>query len=705
MNDLITIGAYSIALNPILPWALLIALGVLYGGLILFALARRARGTTWRVVAGLLLVFALLDPSLVEEQRNYQKDIAVVLVDRSPSQNLGNRARETNDALNEVKRQLALLPDLEVRVIEGGGGPDTAEKGTELMGVLQRGLADVPLRRLAGVITISDGQVHDLPAIAADDANGQGGAKAALGFDAPIHLLMTGDPKRGDRRLMLTEAPSFGLVGKPVEMKFTVDDLGSDGGGTAQVTIRRDGQALPPVSVPVGQEQTLQLPLEHGGQTVFEITAEDGPQEITKANNTAVLSVNGVRDRLKVLLISGEPYPGERVWRNLLKSDPSVDLIHFTILRPPNKQDATPINELALISFPIDELFDTKLKQFDLIIFDRFQHLGILPEEYFFHIVDYVKNGGAVLESAGPSSAGQFSLYRTPLQEIFSAAPTGDIITRGYKPSLTELGKRHPVTADLIKNDSDQQKWGRWFRQIVATTRGGNTLMNGADGLPLLVLDRIGKGRVAELFSDQLWLWSKGFEGGGPQAELIRRIGHWLMQEPDLEEEDLRATVIDGKLEVQRRSLGAQPATVDATAPDGKVTKLKLGDIGHGKATAEMPAPDQGLYRVTDGQKEAFAASGALNSLEYRDPRASAEPMAQLISATGGGVQVYEAAGWPTLRQVSAKSERAGRGWFGLKQNQDYVVTGIDQSPLIPAWAALLLSLGAVLLAWKREGR
>jgi hypothetical protein len=412
-----------------------------------------------------------------------------------------------------------------------------------------------------------------------------------------------------------------------------------------------------------------------------------------------------VRDRLKVLLISGEPYPGERVWRNLLKSDPSVDLIHFTILRPPNKQDATPINELALISFPIDELFDIKLKQFDLIIFDRFQHLGILPDEYFFHIVDYVKNGGAVLESAGPSSAGQFSLYRTPLSEIFSAAPTGDVLTQGFRPALTEVGKRHPVTADLAKTDQDAAHWGRWFRQIVATTRGGNTLMTGADGLPLLVLDHVGKGRVAELFSDQLWLWSKGFEGGGPQAELIRRVGHWLMQEPELEEEALTATVIDGRLEVERRSLGIQPKTVDATMPDGRVLKLPLTEIGHGKATAETAAPDQGLYRVSDGAREAFAASGALNSLEFRDPRASADPMKPLINATGGGVQVYEEAGWPTIRRVSAKSERSGRGWFGLKQNEDYVVTGIDQSPLIPAWAALLLSLGAVLLAWKREGR
>jgi hypothetical protein len=714
VNGLITFGPYSVSLNPLLPAWLLVALCGLYAALVVFALVRRARGTAWRLVAGLLLAVALLDPSLIEQQRAYQKDVAVVLVDRSPSQKLGARSQETDKALAEVRQQLAAFPDLDVKVIEGGGGPDTAEKGTELIGALQRGLADVPMRRLAGVITISDGQIHDLPPLTPAKGNQSRAAASQgpgnLGFDAPIHLLLTGDPRQGDRRLILTEAPSFGLVGKPVQLKFRVDDLpGSgqenSGSGTATVTVRRDGQALPPVTVPIGAEQTLQLPITHGGQNVFEIAAEDGPQEITRANNTAVLSVNGVRDRLKVLLISGEPYPGERVWRNLLKSDPSVDLIHFTILRPPNKQDATPINELALISFPIDDLFDVKLKEFDLIIFDRFQHLGILPDEYFYHIVDYVKNGGAVLESAGPSSAGQFSLYRTPLNEIFSALPTGEVIEKGYRPGLTDIGKKHPVTADLAPTDADARKWGRWFRQIAATTRGGKTLMQGADGLPLLVLDRVGKGRVAELFSDQLWLWSKGFEGGGPQAELIRRTAHWLMQEPELEEEDLRATVIDGKLEVTRQSLGAQPATVNATTPDGRVVKLPLTDMGHGKAVASMPAPDQGLYRVSDGSKEAFAASGALNSLEYRDPRASAAPMTPLIEASGGGVQVYEQAGAPTLRRVSAKSEQSGRGWFGLRQNQDYVVTGLDQSPLIPVWVLLLLSVGAVLLAWKREGR
>ena len=690
-----TWGAFSVALHPLLPWPAIAALAGAYLLLLCLAFLRRARGTAWRLVAGGLLTVALLDPALIEEQRSYQKDIAVVLVDRSPSQKLEHRTQDTEAALAAVKRELAAFPDLEVKVIEGGAGTDSAEKGTELIDSLQRGLADVPLQRLAGVIAITDGQIHDVPA-----------DPKALGFDAPLHLLLTGDPEAGDRRILLTEAPGFGMVGKSVDLKFRVDDLGRLGtGGSALVTIRRDGEAMPPISVPLGIEQTLPLPIEHGGQSVFEIEVEKGQQELTVANNTAVLPVNGVRDRLRVLLISGEPYPGERNWRNLLKSDPSVDLIHFTILRPPNKQDATPINELALIAFPIDDLFDVKLKEFDMIIFDRFQHLGILPEEYFFHIADYVQNGGAVLEAAGPTSAGQFSLYRTPLDTIFSANPTGEVVSKGFRPGLTDIGRRHPVTADLAARDGDEKKWGRWFRQIAATATRGNTVMSGADGLPLLVLERVGKGRVAQLFSDQIWLWSRGFEGGGPQAELIRRTAHWLMQEPELEEEDLRATMIDGRLEIERRSLSTQPAGVEVVRPDGTHDTARLTDAGHGKSVATVQASDQGLYRVTDGRRQAFAAAGALNSLEFRDPRASVLPLKPLLEATGGGSQVFIRDGMPTLRRVSATSDRSGFHWFGLTRNEDYVVTGVNQAPLLPPWAAFFLGLGAIMLAWKREGR
>lgn len=684
----------SIVLNPLLPPLALALLALPFVALFALSVWRRARGKTLRLIAALAILASLLDPSIVRERRDYQRDIAVVLLDRSPSQSIGTRMADTTAARAELEQQLGDLGDIDVKVIEGGSGPDTAEHGTRLIEALRKGIADLPVARIAGIVIVSDGQIHDVPA-----------GIAELGIEAPVHLLLSDDPAKGDRRIELVEAPSFGLVGKPVEVKLRVDDLGQNQGASTTIRIHRDGVALDPVPVVTGREVTLPLGLEHGGHTVFEIEVEDGPQELTRANNRAVLSINGVRDRLRVLLISGEPYPGERTWRNLLKSDPSVDLIHFTILRPPNKQDATPINELALIAFPIDELFDIKLREFDLIIFDRFQHLGILPDEYFQHIVDYVSEGGAVLESAGPSSGGQFSLYRTPLSAIFAAIPTGEIVEQGYRPSITELGKRHPVTADLLADPDKEPSWGRWFRQMAATTRSGDVVMNGANALPLLVLERVGKGRVAQIFSDHLWLWSKGFEGGGPQAELIRRAAHWLMQEPDLEEEDLRATAIDGRLEIERRSLDGRDRMVTVTRPDGSTETLTVTDAGRGRATGSLPATEQGLYKVSDGTRDAFAALGEINSKEFEDPRASAAPMQPLLASSGGGFAVFPGSGAPDLRRVGKDDDRAGNRWFGFVRNEDFVVTGIDQAPLLPPWVALLIATGFLLAAWRREGR
>jgi hypothetical protein len=686
--------AYSLAFDPLMPWWLIASLAGAFVLLVAYALFRRARGAVLRLLAGAALTAILLNPSLVEEQRAYQKDIGLVVVDRSPSQSLEHRTADADATVAKLRDAAKGFEDLDLRVVETRGGTDHAEKGTLLFDTVREALADIPQQRLAGLVLVTDGQVHDVP-----------GAARELGITAPVHLAMTGDPAGKDRRIVISKSPTFGLVGKSVDVTFQVDDLGNPAEGAATVVIRRDGQQIEEVRALIGKPQTVPLDIVHGGQTVFEIEVARAQQELTLANNAAVFAVSGVRDRLKVLLISGEPYPGERTWRNLLKSDPSVELIHFTILRPPNKQDATPINELALIAFPVDELFDIKLREFDLIIFDRFQHLGILPDEYFEHIVDYVREGGAVFESAGPSSAGQFSLYRTPLEQIFAAQPTGEIRSQGFQPQVTPVGLRHPVTADLLPPGQDKPTWGRWFREMPATSSRGVAVMSGVDGLPLLVLDRIGKGRVAQLFSDQLWLWSKGFEGGGPHAELIRRIGHWLMQEPDLEEEDLRATVIDGKLEIRRQSLTTQVEEVTVTRPDGTSEKVKLHDDGRGRATGSVAATDQGLYKIADGTRQAFAASGALNSKEWTDPRASVMPLQPLVTETGGGVQPVSTAGQPTWRRVPVEGVMAGSGWLGLRQNGDYTVTGVNNLPLLPGWAALLLALGLVMLAWRRESK
>lgn len=702
MTPHLTFGAYSIVTSPLLPWPLIIGLGIVLLVLAIYGMVRRAHGSVLRLLLGLVTIGLLTNPAMIEEQRQYEKDVALVLIDRSPSQGLEHRQQDADQALAAIRQQAAAFPDLDLRVVDSTGGTDPADKGTELVDALHRALADLPPKRLAGSIVVSDGQIHDAPADGKDAS-----------ITAPLHLLMTGDPDAIDRRLLLTEVPTYGFVGKNAAVKLRADDLGikPDGTGTARLHIRRDGTDLPDIDLLLGSETTVQLPIIHGGPNVFEFNVADGPHELTRINNSAVITVNGVRDSLKVLLVSGEPSPGERTWRNLLKSDPAVNLIHFTILRPPSKSDATPINELALIAFPIEDLFRLKLKDFDLIIFDRFQHLNILPDEYFHNIVKYVENGGAVLEVAGPGSAGQFSLYQTPVSEIFGALPTGqEMLTGGFKPKLTELGQRHPVTAGLLpeslaaKPNADPS-WGRWFRQLPVTANRGTTVMTGLNGLPLLILEHQGKGRVAQLLSDQIWLWSHGFEGGGPHAELIRRIVHWLMAEPELEEEDLRANIVDGKLEITRQSLTTDLPMLTVTHPDGRQEQVKLTAADQGRAVATVAAAEPGLYRVSDGQRQAFAADGSLNALEFRDPRASPQPLAKLIANTGGGAFSLTKQGMPQLRRVAAGDPAAGAGWLGLRENRDYVVSGIRQMPLLPVWVALGLALGLLLLTWHREGR
>ncbi|QJE74192.1 hypothetical protein HHL28_14860 [Aerophototrophica crusticola] len=691
----------SIAWAPLVPlWlvALLGALGLLLVG---YALFRRARGA-WLRLAGLaVLVLALLNPSLVEEQRSAIKDVAVIVVDQSPSQNIGERRARTERAVAALQERLAREEDLEVRIVrtaDAAGPEGAAVEETRLLEAMTRALADVPRRRIAGAVLVTDGQVHDVKDV----------LPTLEGF-GPVHALLSGEKQEGDRRLAVVQAPSFGLVDKPVTFTVRVDDLPGREGGNAIVTLRQDGGAPEPFRVPVGQDVPLTMTLNHGGLNVFELAVDAGPQELTLANNKAAVVVNGVRDRLRVLLVSGEPHAGERTWRNLLKADPSVDLVHFTILRPPEKQDGTPIRELSLIAFPIRELFEQKLEEFDLIIFDRYKRRGVISNTYLANIADYVERGGAFLEASGPTFATPLSLFRTPLGTVLPAEPTGDVVERPFTPAVSELGRRHPVTAGLTSREDGTGDWGRWFRQIdIAPTRG-SVVMNGADGRPLLVLDRVGEGRVAQLASDHIWLWSRGFEAGGPQAELLRRLAHWLMKEPELEENDLRATVDGNRITVTRRSLEPDTRPVEVTSPSDARSTVTLEDHKDGTATGTVLATEPGIWRIGDGERTALAVVGAVNPPELADVRTSPDPLAPVSKATGGGA--YWLADYstsdpiPDIRRTRPDRDSAGRGWLGLRANGDYVVTGVNQVPLLPGVLVLLLAVGLLLAAWRREGR
>jgi hypothetical protein len=689
------IDGTSLSFAPLLPWPLLAVLALAAAAICGIGLWRRARGILWRAAMLALALLALANPVVIREQREPLDDIALLMVDRSPSQEVGERPAQLDEALAELRAELEGIDGLEV--VEGSTAGD-GKGGTRLFETLGNSLLEIDRARLSGVLVLSDGQIHDVPE-----------SLEPLGIDAPIHLLLTGQQGERDRRLLVEQVPNYAMVGDQGTITLRVDELPAGSGGEpVMVTLHQDGELRQRITVPVGVTREVPFQLTRAGQTVLEIEAAPAEGEVTTLNNRQVFFVNGVRDRLRVLLVSGQPYPGLRVWRNLLKADPAVDLVHFTILRPPEKQDGTPIRELALIAFPSRELFEVKLSEFDLVIFDRYSRRGLLPLAYLDNVARYVEDGGALLEVAGPEFAHPLSLYRTPLARVLPARPSGVLYDRGFTPTLSDLGQRHPVTADLTASEEagdGEPDWGRWFRQVDVETSGAQVLMSGAAERPLLVLNRVGEGRVAQLLSDHAWLWARGFEGGGPQGLLLRRLVHWLMQEPELEEEALRAEPVADTIAIERRSLQPEPETALVTAPSGRTTEVVLEPSEQGIAQASVPAEEAGLYRVSDGALTTYVAVRPIGAEELADMRATPERMAPLVEASGGAVKWLADGGAPALRKVATNRALSGRDWVGLRRNDRYLVTGASQLPLLPAVLALLLLLGTLGFAWYREGR
>ena len=690
-------SAVSVAFDPLLPWPVLAALGGIGLVLVLLGLRAGARGTIWRFGSIVVVLAALANPALIEEQRKPIADVALLVVDDSDSMAIGERRQQVQTAREALKRKLGQQEGLEIReaVLPPAHIQLGSERpgGTRLIETMRSALVEVPPERLAGVVLLTDGQVHDIPA----------GLPPELG-GAPLHGPIAGKKNERDRLIVVEQSPRFGVVGRQVTTKFRIED---PAGGTAPVTLSVGGEVVRRLDVPVGRSVELPITVGNPGANVVEIEVAAGPNELTLDNNRALFTINGVRDRLRVLLVSGEPYQGERAWRNLLKSDPAVDLIHFTILRTPQKDDFTPVRELSLIVFPMRELFEQKLKEFDLIIFDRYESGNLITRDYFRNIAEYVKEGGALLVSVGPVFATHRSLYRTPLGAILPAAPLGDVLETPFKPKVSEIGQRHPVTADLPQAGQPDKEpaWGRWFRLVTSRTERGNAVLSGADDKPLVVLDRVGEGRVAQLLSDHLWLWNRGIDGGGPQPELVRRIAHWLMKEPDLEEEALRATAAGGRIEVTRRTLASTFPPVTMTSPDGSTRTLDLRQTAPGLGTGVVDVEKPGLYRFDDGTLRTVAAVGSPDPLEFSDVRATDAKLKPLVEAAGGGLLWLVDQPEPDIRTVRPGRAAGGSDWIGLRRNEGYTVAGINQLPLLPGILVALAFLMAITSAWWREGR
>ena len=680
----------TVIFDPLVGWPVIWALAAVAALVVGLALWRGLSGWWLRALAAIALLAALSGPSLQHEERATLSDIVIAVVDDSASQRLSDRAAQSEAALQSLEAEIASLPDTELRVARLGDGD--GDEGTLLMSALAKALAEEPRARVAGLFLISDGRLHDL--------------EQAPDLPAPLHLLTTGHSGDWDRRFEITTAPAFAILGEEVALRLRIDDQGAvpeNGTGVVDLEISVDGDPPQSFQVPTGEELELPVRLSHAGQNVIQFRVAEGEGELTDRNNAAVVQINGVRDRLRVLLVSGEPHAGERTWRNLLKSDSGVDLVHFTILRPPEKQDGVPVSELSLIAFPTRELFLEKIDEFDLIIFDRYQRRGILPALYLDNVRQYVEDGGAVLVAAGPDFASAASLYRSPLGDILPAEPTSRVIEEAFLPELTETGRRHPVTQGL-GGDGEEPDWGRWLRQIELRQLSGEVVMTGVDGGPLLVLDRVGEGRVVLLGSDQAWLWSRGFEGGGPQLDLLRRVAHWSMKEPELEEEALSATASGQEMTVTRRSLEEAVPPLTIEGPDGSSVTVEMEEVQPGRFEARYTGPEIGLYRLSQGEETGVVALGPRSPREFDETVASGAALEPTIEETRGGVRAIED-GTPEIRQVREGRPAAGRDWLGITPRQAYLTADVTSLPLLPAWLWLILAASLAIGAWLREGR
>ena len=685
---------YGFTFDPLLPWPALIAAAI--GALIVAAplVLSRSRGAYVRVGAFALALVALANPSFTREDREPLSSVVALVIDKSASQRFGDRERETEEARVALAEKLTKIPGLEVRTVDAGGN-DSEGEGTRLFSALAAALSDVPPERVAGAILLTDGRVHDVP------------EASALGFEAPVHALITGREGERDRRVALTATPRFGIVGQKQTIGYRVEDEGAAKGARVEVVIRRDGEVVARPVVVAGEPAEAQVEIAHAGANIVEIEAAPLEGEITLLNNRVTLTIEGVREKLRVLLVSGEPHSGERTWRNLLKSDANVDLVHFTILRPPEKQDGTPINELSLIAFPTRELFQQKIKEFQLIIFDRYAQQGVLPIIYFDNIVNYVREGGAVLVAAGSDYAGANSIFHSPLESILPAEPTGNMTETSYQPLLTDAGRRHPVTRALPGADFNPPHWSHWFRLIDARAERGTALMKGPGDNPLLVLSRYGDGRVALLLSDHIWLWARGFEGGGPHLDLLRRLSHWLMKQPELEEERLLLSVQGGDLAIERRTMLDEAVPVTVTTPSGEARAISLALAEPGVYRATTPASELGLWRASDGTLNALLNVGPINPREFAEVTSTKKVLEPLVNATGGGIWRIAELGAPAPRIVGVRSgERfAGADWLGLKLREASTLRGLGLFPLFAGLSGLLLLLAGVAATWAREGR
>ena len=444
----------NIYFEPIIPIYLIIILILVFIFSTIHAIVKKIDGSFLRFFLLTLLLVLVIQPIIKIENRELEKDIITILIDKTASQKITNRIKDVDEVYNKLLSKIGKLEgidilkisvdDQSIRTSFGSIKEINSEQSEEekiirnvedlnsskLISILKNHINKYPSKKISTIFMITDGQIHDLTVHSALEK-----------IEIPIYYILAGDKKLNDIKLTLVSKPNFNYLDERTKIKFKVEDF-LHNQDLVELTVQNSFMPEIKKKIKVGIVNDIEFDLPKIGQNFFKLSVEKKENEISILNNSEIIKIDGIRKKLRVLLISGNPYMGTRVWRNFLKSDPSVELIHMTVLRPPEKNDNTPFNELSLIPFPIKELFENKLSKFELIIFDNFKGRNVLSPLYLQNLKRFVNNGGALLEIAGPAYNSKYSLFRTEIGSILPGVPSGKVIRKEFKPKLTEIGKK-----------------------------------------------------------------------------------------------------------------------------------------------------------------------------------------------------------------------------------------------------------------------
>jgi uncharacterized membrane protein len=729
------------------PWATALAVGLAIVSfvLLLVEMRRRERGagatiaaTGFVAVAGLLL--AVLRPARVSARESVVGAKVVVLADSSRSMALaqpgGARWEARDRALEEL---LKAGTNVRFSVLGFGDGPaaplplalsaraserlTTSAQRSDLAAAI-RSIASSADERPAAVVVVSDGRLDDPPEDPPD------AALRALGdaLHVPIHAVATTKDAPADASVRRVSVAGAAVAHVPLPVRIEVGCAGGvacDEIAVAARELRDDGPAQLLASgtahVKDGKAALdLTITLERAGPRIVEFAITPPAGDAVPENDRRLVTFDVTRERVRVLHVAGRPTNDVRALRQWLKSDTSVDVVAFFILRTLTDEVHASQSELALIPFPVDELFQEHLPSFDAVVLQDFDAQPYNLDKYLPNIEKYVQSGGGLVMVGGQNSFVAGGYAGTPLARVLPVAlddspGATNADTGSFEPQWTPEGKSAPLLAplrDVVGDELPQMPGTNVLGDVgpggvALWTHPSRKTKSGAP-MPVLAIAEEGSGRAIALGVDGAWKLEFSELGartaGRGHAALWDGLLGWLMRDPRFE---------PAQIEVKGGCTAGLPSTVRARVPPG----VKEGDDP--KVTLEVTRIDQAQPPV----KQEHVRAPEETSIEFELPPLEAGAYAARLRVGRGSVTrrdfACEAGGdeWADTRPDPERLEKIARATGGTFVQGSSNVTGVPMprptvvsaerhvTPIAPPWVWSLTAAALLGLHWVTRRR